>query len=76
MSAPAANGADTLERLLRMPGIGPQVIDRLREVGIDSLSQLRAIGVERAMLAVCERTGQIAHANRRRPLERALQGLS
>lgn len=73
MSPATPNGADTLERLLRMPGIGPAVIDRLREVGIETLSQLRDIGVERAMLAVCERTGQIAHANRRRPLARALE---
>jgi nucleotidyltransferase/DNA polymerase involved in DNA repair len=68
--------SDSLTPLLRMPGIGPSVIRRLEEAGIASLSQLRQMGVERAVLAVCERTGQIAHANRRRCLQRALDRLA
>lgn len=64
-----------LERLLTMPGIGPSVIHRLREVGIDTVGHLREVGVDRAVLAVCERTGQIAWANRRRFLHSALASL-
>lgn len=64
-----------LEQLLKMPGIGPTVLDRLREVGIDSVCRLREVGVERAVLRVCEHTGQIAWANRRRYLVSALRQL-
>ena len=71
----AAERADALERLLAQPGIGPSVLERLREVGIHSLGHLRQVGVDEAVLAVCERTGQIAWANRRRFLRRALAEL-
>jgi predicted flap endonuclease-1-like 5' DNA nuclease len=72
----ALPASERLDRLLSMPGIGPSVIGRLQDVGIRSVSQLRQVGVDHAVLAVCEKTGQIAFANRRRFLHQALGQLA
>lgn len=59
-------------RLLATPGIGPTVVRRLEEAGLDSFEQLLAVGVDNAVHAVCRRIGSIAWANRAEPLRRAL----
>jgi hypothetical protein len=61
--------------LLSTPGIGPKVIQRLQEVGLDSLRNLRETGVDSAVLRVCDVVGDIGWANRRKPLRRAFQRL-
>lgn len=65
---------DPIERaaLLSSRGIGPSVLERLEQVGIDSLAKLRAIGVVAAVDEVCAMLGTPAWGNRRRALEDAL----
>lgn len=58
--------------LLSSRGIGPSVLERLEQVGIDSLAKLRAVGAGAATDAVCEVLGTSAWGNRRRALENAL----
>jgi hypothetical protein len=58
--------------LLSSPHLGPEVIDRLRAVGIYSLYDLRVIGVDRAVEMVCDALGSKVWRNRRRALIRAV----
>ncbi len=58
--------------LIAEPRIGAQVVDRLEQVGIHSIGHLRQMGAAAAVLAVCDRLGTIAWANRRQALEQAL----
>ena len=59
-------------QLLSERGIGPQVVERLEQAGIDSLDRLRCVGVAGAVDAICAVVGSQAWANRRRAIERAL----
>jgi hypothetical protein len=59
-------------RLLVLPQIGPQVIQRLEAAGYRSLADLRAAGIDRVVAAVCRQVGNRAWANRRKALLRAL----
>jgi len=61
------------EYLLRVGGLGPSCLQRLEEVGIDSLHKLRALGAERATDLVCAHLGTKAWRNRRQSIERALK---
>jgi hypothetical protein len=54
------------------PLLGPEVIERLSEVGIPSLAALRHVGVDRAVKLICQRIGSGAWRNLRRALHRAL----
>jgi hypothetical protein len=67
--------SDERRIMLATPGIGPLVIDRLEQVGIDSLERLKRIGVDSSVLLICERMGTVAWANRRRPLRKAFAAL-
>ena len=58
--------------LFNVPGIGPGVVDRLEQAGVESLEMLRRIGAEAATARVCRLLGSSAWCNRRRALERAL----
>ena len=58
--------------LLSMPNVGPRVLERLEEAGIDSLARLSELGVEAAVAAVCANLATPAWANRRRALGRAI----
>ncbi len=59
--------------LLLAPGVGNVTIQRLEQVGIHSLAQLRTTGVEQALLRVEQSLGCKAWARRRcRPLMQAL----
>ena len=58
--------------LLRLPQIGPTVIDRLTAAGFDSLDMMRQAGLDAVVGAVCRQVGTRAWANRRRALARAL----
>ncbi|MDE2367845.1 MAG: helix-hairpin-helix domain-containing protein [Burkholderiales bacterium] len=58
--------------LCNMPGIGPGVVDRLEQAGVESLEMLRRIGADAATARVCRLLGSSAWGNRRRALERAL----
>ena len=60
-------------KLLRAPRIGPAVVERLEQVGLDSFAKLRLLGVEKAIRIVCEHVGHSAWANRRTALMRVLQ---
>jgi len=59
-------------RLLRLPQIGPTVIDRLAAAGFHSLDTMRQAGLDAVVGAVCRQMGTRAWANRRRALARAL----
>ncbi|MBC7940312.1 MAG: helix-hairpin-helix domain-containing protein [Chitinophagaceae bacterium] len=60
-------------KLLASPRIGPVVVLRLEQVGLDSLAKLRHVGVEDAIRLVCAHVGDTAWANRRRALQRVLR---
>ena len=60
-------------RLLAAPRIGPAVVQRLEQVGLDSFAKLRQVGVEEAIRIVCAHVGHSAWGNRRRALQSALQ---
>ncbi len=55
--------------LLRTPGLGEVIVQRLEAEGIASLAQLRSLGTEH----VLDRVGRGAWCNRRRALARALE---
>lgn len=57
--------------LLNVPGLGPRVIQRLEEIGVDSIGKLRDLGADEAVRMICCRMGTIAWANRRGSLRRA-----
>jgi len=48
-------------------------IDRLENVGIRSLADLREVGVEATVDRICSQLGSAAWRNRRQALERLLQ---
>mgnify|MGYP006276579505 CR=1 FL=1 len=58
--------------LMSFPHLGPDVIDKLRAVGIYSLYDLSVIGVDRAVEMVCESMGSKVWRNRRKALNRAV----
>lgn len=60
------------EILLKSPGIGPGVIERLEALGLDSLDKLGAVDLEEVVGRVCCLVGSAAWRNRRRALARAL----
>ena len=62
-----------LDILLITRGIGPEVVRRLEEAGLDSFRALRELGIEATVAKVCRQVGSIGWANRRRPLARALE---
>jgi hypothetical protein len=65
---------DAVDRacLLRLPQIGPKVVDRLEAAGFDSMDAMRRVGLDAVVSAVCAHVGNRAWANRRRALARAL----
>ena len=60
------------EILLKSPGIGPGVIDRLEALGVDSLEALCAANLEELVRRACHLVGSAAWRNRQRALQRAL----
>ncbi len=70
---PASFCASERARLLTTPGLGPLAIQRLEDAGYTTLSLIRQIGVDTVVRRICDEMGQIAWANRRRALRRALQ---
>ena len=58
--------------LLRTPRVGPLVIRRLEAVGLDSVAQLKTVGIEEAVTRVCTLVGSVGWRNRQRPLASAL----
>jgi predicted RecB family nuclease len=64
--------ADERRVLLALPGIGPGVLQRLEQAGIDSLDALCAVGADAVVLQVCKTLGHGAWRNRHRALQRAL----
>ncbi|MEK8052730.1 hypothetical protein AACH10_20940 [Ideonella sp. DXS22W] len=62
--------------LIATPRLGPAVVQRLEQVGLDSLAKLRASGVDAAVARVCQAVGSGAWANRRRALRVALASLA
>lgn len=63
---------DDRRRLLLTAGVGPRVLDRMEEVGVASIDDLRHRGVANVVELVCRRIGTSAWANRRAALIRAL----
>lgn len=59
--------------LTAAPRIGPAVVQRLEQVGLNSLAELRALGVDAAVERICCSLGSSAWQNRRRALQRALE---
>lgn len=58
--------------LLRSPGLGPLVVQRLEELGIASMATLRRMGADVVVLAMCQPGTNLAWCNRRRALRRAI----
>ena len=58
--------------LLATPGIGPLVVQRLEEAGLDSFDKLLQVGVDAAVRRVCAQVGSRAWANRADALRQAL----
>ena len=59
--------------LLRTQGIGPTVVNRLEDAGIDSLERLAKLGVGCAVEIVGRQMCGSGWENRRRALERAVE---
>jgi len=68
--------ADDRRRLLLTAGVGPRVLDRMEEVGVASIADLRRAGVANVVELVCRRIGTSAWANRRAALIRALDAVA
>ncbi len=62
-------------QLLVAPKIGPVVLARLEALGLDSYDKIQRVGIDRAVRMVCEQTGQIGWACRRKALHRAFDAL-
>jgi hypothetical protein len=60
------------QRLMVARGLGPLVLTRLEQVGLDSLDKLRQVGVDQAVERVCAQQAGPAWRNRRRALAQAL----
>lgn len=75
-AGPARFAPDERALLLAAAGIGPVVVSRLEEAGLDSLQKLRHVGVDAAIDLVNRRLGARTWGNRRRPLRRALAAMS
>jgi DNA transformation protein len=45
-----SRGAIALDELATRPNLGPVIRDQLREIGIDTIEQLRTLGSEEAWL--------------------------
>ncbi len=61
--------------LLAAQRLGPRVIQRLEQIGVDSLAKLKAMGADAAVHRICEQLGSTAWANRRRALRQLCQDL-
>jgi hypothetical protein len=60
-------------RLLELAaGVGPTVVMRLEEVGLESLKALKRAGVDQVIERICQHTGSKEWRNRRRALLRAV----
>lgn len=73
---PTRFAPDERALLLAAAGIGPVVVLRLEEAGLDSLHKLAEMGVDAAIELVNRRLGARTWGNRRRPLRRALAAMS
>lgn len=62
---------DERKLLLNTPRIGPAVVARLESMGIDSLGELRRLGVDSIVRSICDGAGNSAWANRRSALLQA-----
>ncbi len=58
--------------LLKTPGLGPIVIERLEAAGIGSMATLHRLGVETVVCALCTPGTNLAWRNRRNALQQAL----
>ena len=54
------------------PHLGPEILVRPSDVGVNSLDELRQLGVNQAVDLICQRVGSGAWRNRDRALQRAL----
>lgn len=59
-------------RLLRTPGIGVGVLQRLEAAGYDSIAQLQRHGVDRVVAQLCRELRSPAWLNRARALRAAI----
>ncbi|MDE2369218.1 MAG: hypothetical protein KGN16_09610 [Burkholderiales bacterium] len=59
-------------QLINAPGIGPRVVERLEQVGFDSLAAMQRSGTDAVVERVCRMLGSNAWTNRRRALNRLL----
>lgn len=70
---PAAFSDDERRLLLRTPGIGATVVDRLEAAGFCTLHALREAGAACVAERVQVQVGHSAWKNRRRAIERAIE---
>jgi hypothetical protein len=63
---------DERAHLLASPQIGPGLVARLEAAGFHSLAQMRRLGADAVMGAVCMQAGNAALANRTHAVQRAL----
>lgn len=64
--------AQEFKRLTSTPRVGPTVVRRLEQIGVNSLADLRQLGVDLAIARICGQIGNPAWANRRRALRAVL----
>jgi predicted RecB family nuclease len=64
--------ASDLHLLLLAPGVGPTVVRRLEQVGVQCLSDLVRRGVDPTVAAICAEMGHEGWMNRRDALVRAI----
>jgi hypothetical protein len=61
--------------MLATTGVGLCMVQRLEDAGFTSIAQMRALGAQRVVTAMCEFVGDDAWANRRRAIQRVLDQL-
>jgi hypothetical protein len=64
--------AEDRKLLLSTTGVGACMVQRLEDAGFHSLQQLRALGAQHVVMAMCEWVGDDAWANRRRAIQRVI----
>lgn len=62
--------------LLGTRGISHGVINRIERIGVQSLQQLRELGVDVVVNRICDGVGNFAWRNRQRALQRALAAVA
>jgi hypothetical protein len=58
--------------MLSTTGVGPGMVRRLEDAGFSSIAQMRTLGAQHVVTAMCEFVGDDAWANRRKAIQRVI----